>query len=249
MADLDGFEDAIAAGRCELRRRADNSSAAARKAYLKTPLEVLGCRVPDVRITARSVHRSHRNVDRARLVAALNRLYRSHVHEERLLAVYLAESYRRRFDAEDVRTLFAAWLDDCHGWDITDSICLGVVGPVALGAPRAWRHVAAWRHDRWLWRRRAAIVCHIPAIRAGRLQEGRLRATCLDLIGERGFFIAKAIGWTLRELSLTDPDLTERLILDLGRQASALTLREALRRMPADRQARLRHALEASRAC
>ncbi|HEX6528111.1 MAG TPA: DNA alkylation repair protein, partial [Streptosporangiaceae bacterium] len=58
-------------------------------------------------------------------------------------------------------------------------------------------------------------------------------------LGEREFFIRKAIGWVLREISKKDPgyviEWTERHI----RVMSGVTFREATRRLPEKDAARL----------
>ena len=53
------------------------------------------------------------------------------------------------------------------------------------------------------------------------------------MAGEREFFIRKAIGWALREMSKADPEAAFDFLMEIkGRGASGLTLREGSKRLP-----------------
>ena len=49
---------------------------------------------------------------------------------------------------------------------------------------------------------------------------------------EKEFFIRKAIGWVLRELSKTDPDIVFKFVDKNKDRMSGLTFREANRNLP-----------------
>ena len=215
-----------------LSASADAKSAPARKRYLKTDLDVLGCPVPAIRRAARGIKRSASAPTRQDLVAALERLWESSVHEERVLAVLTAQQFVKSFRASDVRGLFRRWLEDCRTWDLVDGLCTFVIGPIALNHAGVWREIGHWAEANSFWVRRASLLPHIAAIRVGRADLNLLQATCSHLIGENEFFIRKAIGWVLRELAIRNPKKAEPLILELGAATSGLTLREATRRLP-----------------
>lgn len=233
------FDEAVRTAARSLRAQADPVTAPGRKAYLKTSLEVLGCTVPTVRATAKAAWHTHKTAERAMLIGPLDLLWASPVHDDRILAIALAQLFRDRFTATDVGGLFARWLRDCQTWDLTDGLSTDVVGWIALRDPDTWPVIAGWTGDDWMWRRRASVLAHIPAIRRGTLRIDQFRGSCARLIDEREFFIRKAIGWALRELATRDPGMTERLLLDFGDGASGLTLREATRRLPVERRARI----------
>ena len=91
----------------------------------------------------------------------------------------------------------------------------------------------------WALVRRSALLCLLPGIRAGQPDLGRPDRYAEAMIGEKEFFIRKAIGWVLRELSKKDPGYvsawTERHLAE----TSGVTFREAVRRLPAADAARL----------
>jgi 3-methyladenine DNA glycosylase AlkD len=236
------FGAALAEARAALRRAADPAAAPIRKTYLKSPFEVLGCTVPVVRAAAKAAKRACPAPDRDALVAGLRSTWASPVHDDKLLAIMAAALHVSRLGPEQL-DLVHEWLRDCRTWDHTDTLSLGVLGELALRHPEAWPRIERWAADPHLWVRRASLLAHIPAIRLCRLEAGRLQRTCAALAGERAFFIRKAIGWTLRELSTRDPDMAESILLSLPRPIAPLTLRETTRRMPAAQQNRLRDVL------
>jgi len=59
------------------------------------------------------------------------------------------------------------------------------------------------------------------------------------MLGDREFFIRKAIGWVLRDISRRRPDLVAAFIEMHRESMSGLTFREATRRLPASLRDRL----------
>ncbi|MAF49143.1 MAG: DNA alkylation repair protein [Rhodospirillales bacterium] len=223
---------AIRGARSHLREHADAAAAPQRKRYLKSPFRVLGARVPDMRKAAKLAKGAAAAADMEVLEAGLAGLWKSNIHEDRMLAIFIAENVRGRFDAGHVSGLFKAWLLDSSNWDFVDSICNGLIGPIAEANPIAWSEIESWAGHDWMWLRRAAIVAQIPAARRLAFDAERLERTIDALIDEHQFFIAKAIGWVLREISKKDPDAAEKLIRRFHHRAAKLTIREATKRLP-----------------
>ena len=236
----------VRAACAELRAQADPVAAPIRKRYLKTPFEVLGCKVPVVNAAARAVRRAHPKPARGDVLRVLGDLFGSAVHDDKLLAIVLAGLYQKLFLPDDIGDVLLGWLRSCHGWDHVDAIATRVVGEIACRHPDRWAEIAGWSDDHHMWVRRASVLAHITAVRRGGLQADRLAASCRKLAGEEEFFIRKAIGWTLREVGRKDPDLAERLIVDLGGGLAKLSLREATRRLDPARRARISAAIGGS---
>jgi len=54
------------------------------------------------------------------------------------------------------------------------------------------------------------------------------------MLAEREFFIRKAIGWVLRETGKRQPDLVATWLAPRAARASGVTMREAVKWLPAD---------------
>lgn len=59
--------------------------------------------------------------------------------------------------------------------------------------------------DEDFWIRRSAILALLPGVRAGRPDLARFTRYAEPMLTETEFFIRKAIGWVLREISRRDP--------------------------------------------
>jgi 3-methyladenine DNA glycosylase AlkD len=94
--------------------------------------------------------------------------------------------------------------------------------------------------------RRAALLAEHDALRAGRgdiALWSQLAATMLD---EREFFIRKAIGWVLREVSKKRPALTYAFLRAHRSRVSPLSMQEGAKYLPAARRKALGLAPEAA---
>ncbi len=90
-------------------------------------------------------------------------------------------------------------------WDTVDLLASHLVGGICLMYPeQIMEHVLSWSQSENLWLRRTAILFQL------KYKEKTDTVLLAEIIGYNQeceeFFIAKAIGWMLREYSKTDPD-------------------------------------------
>jgi 3-methyladenine DNA glycosylase AlkD len=118
-------------------------------------------------------------------------------------------------------------------WAYVDWIAPKVIGDVIVRDPRGRKHLAVWAKDEDFWVRRAALLAEHDALRAGGgdfVLWSRLAASMLD---EREFFIRKAIGWVLREVSKKRPELTYAFLRKHRDRVSRLSLLEGAKYLTA----------------
>jgi len=115
-------------------------------------------------------------------------------------------------------------------WDFVDELATRRVGPILRShAQEVGPIVLAWsRHDD-LWLRRTSIICQIGS--KGRTDRELLYACIEPSLGERDFFLRKAIGWALREHAKTDPGAVARYVDARAEDLSPLSRREALKHL------------------
>jgi 3-methyladenine DNA glycosylase AlkD len=196
------------------------------KRYLKSDLDFLGVPLPDLR----KVVKQHKDADPAQL-------WRLPLWEARMAAVELLRLRTlTTSDLPRIETMIRA----AAGWALVDPLAGDIAGRIALNEPRsAWPVIDTWAQDEDFWVRRSALLCLLPGIRANQPDLDRLDRYAATMLGEKEFFIRKAIGWVLRELSKKDPAYvtawTERHLAAM----SGVTFREAVRRLPAPDAARL----------
>jgi 3-methyladenine DNA glycosylase AlkD len=210
----------------ELRSLGSPERAEQEKRYLKSELDFLGVPLPDIR----KVVRRYQDADPAQL-------WRQPLWEARAAAVELLRL--QTLTAADLPRI-ETMIREAAGWALVDPLAGDIAGRIALNDPRsAWPVIDTWADDEDFWVRRSALLCLLPGIRAGQPDLDRLDRYATTMLGEKEFFIRKAIGWVLRELSKKDPAYvtawTERHLTAM----SGVTFREAVRRLPAPDAARL----------
>ena len=162
----------------------------------------------------------------------IGELWHSDCFDERMTALWLLERGRRILTPDDLEGL-RAMSRDCTGWAELDALALRVLSPMALDFETAvLKPVRAWSSDDCLWTRRASILVHIVPAREQRLAAEYAWPTFEERLHEEDLFIRKAIGWTLREISKHYPREVFGFLKRVGDRASAVTLREAARRLP-----------------
>ena len=114
---------------------------------------------------------------------------------------------------------------DLDGWATADNLA-SVASRCLLAEPRRLDDVEPWVDSPHLWTRRAALVFTLPWTRAGRDPE-RMLGWAARLVGDREWFIQKAVGWWLRELSKRDAERVRRFLADHGASLRGFARREA----------------------
>jgi 3-methyladenine DNA glycosylase AlkD len=215
-----------------LRAKADPARAVQEARYLRSSLRHLGVRVPDVRRAAREALRAAPALTRAGLRALVDALWARGIHECRLAGVEVLVERGALLGASDL-----PWLErlcrEARTWALLDPLAAHVLGPLCERELRVARAVGGWTADQDFWIRRAALLAHLVALREGRGDLEGFGALAGPLLGEREFFIRKAIGWILRDTAKRRPAEVAAWLLPRAALASALTVREAVKPLPA----------------
>lgn len=208
------------------------------KAYLRSTRVHLGVSVPGLRRIATAFRKEHPALDRAELLALCEALWETGVHEGCALAAELLEQHEPLLEARDVATI-ERWLRDARTWALVDNLAASVVGPMLERLPALRRTVERWARDEDFWIRRAALLAHLVALREGRGDLARFGALAEPMLGEQEFFVRKAIGWVLRDAARRRPAEVAAWLLPRAARASGLTVREAVKHLPAREKARI----------
>jgi 3-methyladenine DNA glycosylase AlkD len=218
--------------RRQFEQHADPVHAEFHREYHKSSLRFYGLRTPQFKQIFQDVFPRSETLNKEAGLSLTRQLWASAWAEERLAALALLERMLPQLQAADL-PLLRSIADSCEGWGQTDMLSLRVLGPLALReADEIYRSVRAWTRAEHMWTRRAAILIHILPARKARLQPEYAWSSFEELLGEKEFFIRKAIGWTLRECSKHYPAEVCEFLLRVGERASALTRREGARNLP-----------------
>ena len=228
----------------ELRAQADPVRAENEKRYLKSDFVHIGVPVPALRKVAVSAVKERLTRDDLLALAeafwAVTQEGRP-VHEARMAAVEVLVKRAALLVPRDVGVA-ERFVRDSASWVYVDGLAEKVVGRLVVRYPELGAVLDAWVSDPCMWIRRTAILALLAGVRAGEPDLVRIDRFGDALIGEREFFIRKALGWVLRELSKKDPAWVTAWVGDRVAVISGVTMREAVRRLPEEDAERLRAA-------
>ncbi|HET9878039.1 MAG TPA: DNA alkylation repair protein [Candidatus Limnocylindria bacterium] len=210
-----------------LRAVATAERAAAEKRYLKSDLEFLGASVQQIRRAVKELE-ARAPLDRERLLSLVDALWRRPIHERRVAAVVTLERHVPLLRPDDLAVM-ERLVRESRTWALSDGLATGVIGPLLVRRPDvadAW--LGRWAADDDFWIRRTALLAEIAPLRAGAPFE-RFGRHADAMLEEREFFIRKAIGWVLREVSKSRPDEVLAWIAPRTGRASGVTMREVVK--------------------
>lgn len=109
-------------------------------------------------------------------------------------------------------------------WDSVDAIASNYLGKWAKQFPKESRNTfEQWRHAETFWLQRSCLIYQLKY--KNEVDVAYLESLIVQLLPEKEFFIQKAIGWSLRELSKHRPEAVEHILEK--HPVKALALREA----------------------
>jgi 3-methyladenine DNA glycosylase AlkD len=189
-------------------------------------------------------------MSRARRLALVRALWKTNNHELRSAGIYLLERHETELGGGDM-ALLEALLRASRSWAYVDWLCTRVVAPIVEREPAQKRILRRWARDPDFWIRRSALLSLLPALRRGDGDFAFFERLAVPMLGETEFFICKAIGWILRDVSHRRPALTAAFARRYAASLSTVTWREASKYVPAaDRaavEAKRKAAVRASR--
>ncbi|MDR1238857.1 MAG: DNA alkylation repair protein [Treponema sp.] len=206
---------------------ADPEAAKKMSAYMRGQFPFLGIPTPKRKILSGELYKSA-----ARETAAdwtfVNRCWKKAPREFQYLALGYLAVLNDQLSPEDIPRLknliiTKSWWDTIDGLD-------RIVGRIALRFPRLNSTLRTWSLDKNIWLRRVAIDHQLG--RKEQTDTRLLEQIIINNFGQEEFFINKAIGWSLREYSKTNPRWVKNFLTRHQARLSPLSLREAGKRLP-----------------
>ena len=221
-----------------LRAAGEPARAVGEKRYLKSDLTFHGASKPKLRAVVAATLAEHDPLGRRRLLAVARALWRRPVFECRGAAADLLERHTGLLAAADA-ALLERFVRESRTWALVDWLAIPVAGPLVEREPALGPTLDRWAADHDFWVRRAALIALLPPLRRGAGDFARFGRYADAMLDEREFFIRKAIGWVLRETAKRRPALVADWLLPRAGRASGVTLREAVKYLPAPDRARI----------
>ena len=220
----------VAAIRKELKHRADPAKAPQMRAYMKSAMPYLGVQTPALREACRLVFSAHPLASFEDWRDTVLVLWRDARYREHRYAALLLTGERRYRDFQTLAALplYEELIVTGAWWDYVDPVASSRIGLLLRRYPARMRiTMRAWSRSADIWKRRTAILCQLSFKADTDLS---LLYDCIEPnLGDKEFFIRKAIGWALRQLAWTDAREVRRYVATNRSRLSALSTREALK--------------------
>lgn len=231
MSEFDAPAAATALERA-LREHGTPERAASARAYLKSTLDFTGTAVPVIRGIVRSWSPSTGPLQHEQLTALVTDLWARPVFECKLVASLVLIAGVPQLGAGDVG-LIEDLLRTSHTWALVDHLAEHAAGPLVLAHSELLATLDRWAVDADFWIRRSAMLALLQPLRRGSGDFARFTRYADPQLEDTEFFIRKVIGWILRETAKRQPDLVADWLAPRVHRASGVTVREAVKPLPA----------------
>ena len=231
MIDQEKIRCIIDSINSQFKSAANKEKAEKNKRYYKSNLQFYGISKIIINDIAKAIKKTNPEIDNLMIEQLCKKLWDSPYHESRSMAIVVANVFNHCFEEKHVYSLFKDWLKESSSWDLVDELSIHVIGKISERKPETLRKLIDWTKSDFLWVRRASLLAHIPSIRNNNFNFKLILKKSELLSGDVDFFIRKAIGWVIREISEVDASKAIIAINELKDRASNLTIREASRKL------------------
>lgn len=207
------------------QEKGDATIAEQQSAYMKNRFPFYGLKSPVRKELQRPFLLKKSLPEKNEAFAIVNELWQSPERELHYFAMELLFKYKKSYQKGDL-VFFEQLLLKNSWWDSIDFIAPKIVGAYFLKFPSERKEVV----DRWIeseniWLQRSAILFQLKY--KDKVDKELLTYVIDKLKGEKEFFIRKAIGWILREISKSDPEWVKIFVSSSNLQP--LSQKEALK--------------------
>ena len=248
------YEKIIEHFKIEYKKLANEERAVQEKRYLKSPFKFFGVSVWDSRKIAKAYFKTL-EITKQEMWELAFKLWNSEYHELRRTAIHLLKYHSKKLDKTDINNI-ENLLRTSTNWDQVDEICAHLMGAIIEKDWDAVKpYLKKWSTDKNFWMRRSSLLSQLLLLRGkdsdnevyekGRDLFFELSETMLDeskfsdeeyttdiMPKNMGkFFIRKAIGWVLRDMSKVHPKDVVNYVNKNKNKLSGLSYREATRKL------------------
>jgi 3-methyladenine DNA glycosylase AlkD len=208
-----------------LRPLANADEAGPMQAYMKNVAPFLGIKAPARRVAQRAAWAPLGDPSEGALATAVRRLWQLPEREFQYAAIELAGKHIRACGMSFINDPVEELITDKSWWDTIDGFAGAVVGPLVKAHPELVEEIELWSESGNRWLIRSAIIHQLR--RKDTTDVELLFRLCRRHADDTEFFVAKAIGWALRQYAHVDPDAVLRFVA--ATQLQPLSRREATR--------------------
>ncbi|HUW21430.1 MAG TPA: DNA alkylation repair protein [Candidatus Bathyarchaeia archaeon] len=230
-----------------LKQNQDPLRAEKAKKYLYSDLVHYGIPTGKRRAHLKKYRSKLKNLSKKTALELAQKFWDQDSFEEKSFALEIVELHKQKMNKSDL-TWIEKWARECKGWALLDGFIIPVMPEILAKDKSAYKILEEWIKDDDFWIRRSALLAQLLLFREGinkgsrnlffRLAKSQFNEDWIDkkyknkLQNKRAkFFIRKAIGWTLREMSQKDPENVSKFLRENKDDMSGLSFREGSRKL------------------
>ncbi|MDF1538215.1 MAG: DNA alkylation repair protein [Candidatus Thorarchaeota archaeon] len=215
-----------------LQNEGDAEQAETIAGYLKTSrLSFMGVKIPMIsRITKKHM----KGLSLGDLHTLMTNLWKEPFFETRRAAIDIMKEFVKKAEFSTSLEIIDRWIDDIDTWALMDPLGSNCLGDLLLREPSLEKTLVTWSTDENFWRRRASILPYLYLSLKKRYSpefNKRILAAIKPHIGDKEFFVGKAAGWGLRELSKRDPEVVAEFYEKNREKMTPLVVREGYKKL------------------
>ena len=237
-----------------LRNNSNKLRAIKEKAYLYSDLDHYGVSMWQRDKFLQSHKKQLKQLPKKDILALVKLLWKQSSFEEKHLALEILQLISDDIDIDDM-ILIEKLMRQSGGWALLDSLIVPIMPSVLAKNQKGYDYLKKWILDDDYWVKRSALLAQLLFFRRDNggdrklfffMAKSQFNEKWIDekyknkLTNKRAkFFIRKAIGWVLREMSVKQPQIVYQFLIENKSQMSGLSFREASRKLPNELYARL----------
>ena len=195
--------------------------------YLKTSsLDFIGVELPDIH---KIVKQNIKGLKIDELPVVMEGLWKIRTFETRLAAIDVLKVYAKKGSVATGMTFADRWVEEGDTWGIIDPLCSPTIGSMLLRDEKVEDTLRSWRGSDNFWRRRASLLPFLHLALKSQYKpefKDKILEAISPHISDKEFFVGKAAGWVLRELSKREPELVKRYLDENRSTMTKLGIRE-----------------------
>ncbi len=232
-----------------LQERGDSVRAEKERAYLYLDLQFAGITTGERTEFVKKYEKELRSLSKADALSAVDHFWNMQSYDMKCIALHILNMYSDYLDSTDM-PLIDKLIRESKGWAFLDGLVIPIMPKLLSKDPSLYSVLKEWIKVDDYWVRRSAILAQLLFFRAdnggdrelffsfarSQFDEewiNRIYSSTEDKKRAR-FFIRKAIGWTLREMSVKQPKIVCDFLIKNKDKMSGLTYREGMKRLPDD---------------
>ncbi len=215
----------------EIEKRGDPKRRNDLLRYFKEPIKTFGLTQGQCKEVADLIYPSVKG-DLLKAFGLTEELLASGYLDHHSVGLKLMDRFRKKIKAEHF-PVFDRWVEYLDNWASTDGLTAHLICECIKDDPSLVEQLIQWTASDNRWRRRASSVSMVPIARKGDMLDDVFRIAD-HLMSDGDDMVQKGVGWMLKEASHKHPQEIHDYLVRWKPETSALTLRYASEKLPAE---------------